>query len=78
MKFFFHAPTTRHNLVKKTFGGNFVFEFDLPPDENGSVPLLLNITNDSPTLLTFNLEPIIDIGGTLSVELAVSPFMVSN
>ncbi|XP_063607987.1 post-GPI attachment to proteins factor 6-like isoform X1 [Penaeus indicus] len=65
----------RHNLVKKTFGGNFVFEFDLPPDENGSVPLLLNITNDSPTLLTFNLEPIIDIGGTLSVELAVSPFM---
>ncbi|XP_071532485.1 post-GPI attachment to proteins factor 6-like isoform X2 [Panulirus ornatus] len=65
----------RHNLVKKTFGGNFVFEYDLPPDENGSVPLLLNITNGSPTLLAFNLEPIIDIGGTLSVELAISPFI---
>ncbi|XP_042217119.1 post-GPI attachment to proteins factor 6-like isoform X2 [Homarus americanus] len=65
----------RHRLVKKTFGGNFVFEYDLPPDENDSVPLLLNITNASPTLLTFNLEPIIDIGGTVSVELAISPFM---
>ncbi|XP_045606812.2 post-GPI attachment to proteins factor 6 isoform X1 [Procambarus clarkii] len=65
----------RYNLVKKTFGGNFVFEYDLPPDENGSVPLLLNITNASPTLLAFRLEPIIDIGGTLSVELAISPFM---
>ncbi|KAK4311369.1 hypothetical protein Pmani_017128 [Petrolisthes manimaculis] len=65
----------RHNLVKKTFGGNFVFEYDLSPDENGSVPLLLNLTNASPTLLTFFLQPIIDIGGTLSVELALSPFM---
>ncbi|XP_069936970.1 transmembrane protein 8B isoform X4 [Cherax quadricarinatus] len=65
----------RHNLVKKTFGGNFVFEYDLPPDENGSVPLLLNITSASPTLLAFHLEPIIDIGGTLSVELAISPYM---
>ncbi|XP_064087571.1 post-GPI attachment to proteins factor 6-like isoform X2 [Macrobrachium nipponense] len=65
----------RHSLVKKTFGGNFVFEYDLPPDENGTVPLLLNISNASPTMLTFALESIIDIGGTLSVELAVSPFM---
>ncbi|XP_068218327.1 post-GPI attachment to proteins factor 6-like [Palaemon carinicauda] len=65
----------RHSLVKKTFGGNFVFEYDLPPDENGTVPLVINISNGIPTMLTFSLESIIDIGGTLSVELAVSPFM---
>lgn len=68
----------RHNLVKKTFGGNFVFEYDLPPNENGSVPLLLDISNRSPTILTFNLESVTDIGGTLVVELAISPFINSN
>ncbi|KAK8398671.1 hypothetical protein O3P69_004058 [Scylla paramamosain] len=69
---------TRHNLVKKTFGGNFVFEYDLPPNENGSVPLLLDINNTSPTLLTFNLESVTDIGGTLVIELAISPFINNN
>ncbi|MPC32788.1 Transmembrane protein 8A [Portunus trituberculatus] len=69
---------TRHNLVKKTFGGNFVFEYDLPPNENGSVPLLLDISNTSPTLLTFNLESVTDIGGTLVIELAISPFINNN
>ncbi|KAG0711247.1 Post-GPI attachment to proteins factor 6 [Chionoecetes opilio] len=68
----------RHNLVKKTFGGNFVFEYDLPPNENGSVPLLLDISNTSPTLLAFNLESITDIGGTLVIELAISPFINNN
>lgn len=67
----------RHNLVKKTFSGTFVFEYDLPPNENGSVPLLLDISNASPTILAFALEQITDIGGTLRVELAISPFMVS-
>lgn len=69
---------SRHNLVKKTFGGNFVFEYDLPPNENGSVPLLLDISNRSPTILTFNLESVTDIGGTLVVELAISPYIVSD
>ena len=63
--------------MRKTYPGNFVFEFDLSPDENGMVPLMLNITNDSPTLLHFELQPIIDIGGSLAVEFAVFPYMVS-
>ncbi|CAL4067786.1 unnamed protein product [Meganyctiphanes norvegica] len=65
----------KHRLEKKTFGGNYAFEYDVALDENGTSVLVLNITNDSPTVLSFELEHIIDIGGTLLIEIGVSPFM---
>uniref|UniRef100_A0A6A7G2I8 Transmembrane protein 8B n=1 Tax=Hirondellea gigas TaxID=1518452 RepID=A0A6A7G2I8_9CRUS len=65
----------RHDLVRKTFSGNFVFEYDLSPNSNGSVPLLVNISTATPTLLAFALTPFMDLGGTLSVELALYPFL---
>ncbi|KAA0202300.1 hypothetical protein HAZT_HAZT001296 [Hyalella azteca] len=65
----------RHDLVRKSFSDNLVFEYDLSPNINGSVPLMVNVSTTTPTLLVFSLTPFLDLGGTLSVELALYPFL---
>ncbi|RXG68572.1 Transmembrane protein 8B [Armadillidium vulgare] len=65
---------TSYFLSRKTFPGNFVYEFDFKPNANGSVPLMLNLSNQTPTTLSFEIQSIIDIGGTLAVDIALSPF----
>ena len=66
------------DLQKISYHGHFNFEYDQKaPDNNTLPPLTLNISNNEPAMLKFFIEPMIDIGGTLQVELAISPSTVS-
>lgn len=63
-------------LVRISLPTNLAFEYNLPADEEDSYPFILNITNSEYSFTSFEVLPIVDIGGTLVIELAVSPFMV--
>lgn len=63
--------------MRKTYGGNFLFEFDQLPFENGSTPLKAHVSTLSPTLMSFEIRPSHDIGGTLNFEIGLDPFLVS-
>ncbi|XP_034251935.1 transmembrane protein 8B [Thrips palmi] len=62
-------------LMRKTYGGNFLFEFDQLPFENGSSPLKAYVSTLSPTLMSFEIRPSHDIGGTLNFEVGLDPFL---
>lgn len=62
-------------LTRKTYGGNFLFEFDQLPFENGSTPLKAYVGTMSPTLMSFEIRPSQDIGGTLNFEIGLDPFL---
>uniref|UniRef100_T1IR86 EGF-like domain-containing protein n=1 Tax=Strigamia maritima TaxID=126957 RepID=T1IR86_STRMM len=58
-------------LVRKTFPGNFLFEYVRSAPENGSLPTKLNLNNSRPAVLAFPIQPILDIGGTLTLEIGI-------
>ena len=63
-------------LVRISLPTNLAFEYNLPADEEDSYPFILNITNSEYSFTSFEVLPIVDVGGTLVIELAISPFMV--
>ncbi|XP_054708234.1 post-GPI attachment to proteins factor 6-like [Uloborus diversus] len=65
-----NIPLTRISLPT-----NLAFEYNLPPDEDDSYPFVLNISNSKYTLTSFEVFSTVDIGGTLVIELAVTPLM---
>ncbi|XP_035215103.1 post-GPI attachment to proteins factor 6-like, partial [Stegodyphus dumicola] len=62
-------------LIRISLPTNLAYEYNLPPDKDDSYPVILNVSNTQYTLTDFEVLPIVDIGGTLVIELAVSPFM---
>ncbi|GIY37329.1 transmembrane protein 8B [Caerostris extrusa] len=62
-------------LIRISLPTNLAFEYNLPPEQNDAYPFILNISNAIYTLTSFEVLPTVDIGGTLVLEVAVSPFM---
>lgn len=60
-----------HTLLRQTYREFFMFDFDLLPDTNGTVPAYLNMTGGTPAAFRFNLGDVYDIGGTLSFAVAM-------
>lgn len=58
-------------LLRQTYREFFMFDYDLLPDANGTVPMSLNITNGTPALFKFDLGDVYDVGGTLSFAVAM-------
>lgn len=69
----YSVPYKQYTLMRLTAPDNFIFEYDFRPEENGSTPVLLNVTSDEMTVLKFSVYKVIDIGGTLTVGLAIKP-----
>lgn len=55
-----------YSLLRQTYREFFMFDYDLLPDDNGSVPTFINLTASTPTGFRFNVGNVYDIGGTLS------------
>lgn len=55
-----------YSLLRQTYREFFMFDYDLLPDENGTVPTFINLTAGIPTGFRFNIGGVYDIGGTLS------------
>lgn len=55
-----------HPLLRQTWREFFMFDYDLLPDHNGTVPAYLNVTGGQPTGFRFKLGDVYDIGGTLT------------
>lgn len=70
---YYNIPYKQYNLLRHSSIDNFIFEYDFRPNKNGTTPLLLNLTNSEMTVLKFIVHEVIDIGGTLSLGLAIKP-----
>ncbi|KAL9892231.1 uncharacterized protein ACN2A1_007894 isoform 1-T2 [Glossina fuscipes fuscipes] len=58
-------------LFRQNYREFFMFDYELVPDENGTVPELLNLTAGIPAGFTFPLGEVYDVGGTLSFALSM-------
>ena len=71
-------PNRNFETYPQTYREFFMFDYDLLPDQNGTVPLTLNITSGTTALLKFEVNDIYDIGGTLSYAVAMRTDMKGN
>lgn len=58
-------------LLRHTYREFFMFDYDLMPDENGTVPSFINLTAGIPAGFRFEVGDVYDIGGTLSFAVAI-------
>lgn len=58
-------------LMRQSYVPFFMYNYVRLPDENGKSSYSLNISTDTPTLMSFPVYPVKDIGGTLTVQLQV-------
>lgn len=58
-------------LLRQTYREFFMFDYDLVPDENGTVPTVLNLTAGMPAGFAFDIGEVYDIGGTLSFAVSM-------
>lgn len=58
-------------LLRHTYREFFMFDYDLLPDVNGSVPSFINLTAGTPAGFRFEVGDVFDIGGTLSFAVAI-------
>ncbi|XP_004524302.1 uncharacterized protein LOC101456267 isoform X1 [Ceratitis capitata] len=65
-------------LLRQTYREFFTFDYDLMPDENGTVPMVLNLTSAEPAGFAFELGDVYDIGGTLSFAISMKPEIESD
>uniref|UniRef100_A0A182QQ88 EGF-like domain-containing protein n=1 Tax=Anopheles farauti TaxID=69004 RepID=A0A182QQ88_9DIPT len=61
----------RYAVLRQTYREFFMFDYDLLPDVNGTVPVTLNLTAGVPALMKFDVNDVYDIGGTLSFAVAM-------
>ncbi|XP_058062007.1 uncharacterized protein LOC131212237 [Anopheles bellator] len=61
----------RYPVLRQTYREFFMFDYDLLPDVNGTVPVTLNLTAGTPALMKFDVNDVYDIGGTLSFAVAM-------
>ncbi|XP_054086827.1 uncharacterized protein LOC105219972 isoform X3 [Zeugodacus cucurbitae] len=59
-------------LLRQTYREFFMFDYDLMPDENGTVPLVLNLTSSVPAGFAFDVGEVHDIGGTLTFAISIN------
>lgn len=58
-------------LLRQTYREFFMYDYDLVPDANGTVPISINLTAGVPALMKFDIGDVYDIGGTLSFAIAM-------
>lgn len=58
-------------LLRQTYREFFMYDYDLVPDVNGTVPVSINLTAGVPALMKFDIGDVYDIGGTLSFAIAM-------
>jgi transmembrane protein 8A/B len=58
-------------LLRQTYREFFMYDYDLVPDANGTVPVAINLTAGMPALMKFDIGDVYDIGGTLSFAIAM-------
>lgn len=58
-------------LLRQTYREFFMYDYDLVPDANGTVPVSINLTSGMPALMKFDIGDVYDIGGTLSFAIAM-------
>lgn len=66
-----HRSFYEYPLLRQTYREFFMYDYDLVPDANGSVPLSINLTSRMPTLMKFEIGDVYDIGGTVTFALAM-------
>ncbi|XP_034664948.1 uncharacterized protein LOC117899194 isoform X1 [Drosophila subobscura] len=67
-----------YSLLRQTYREFFMFDYDLKPDENGTVPAVLNLTTDSASGFSFDLGEVNDIGGTLTFAVSMKHALHTN
>lgn len=72
-----HRIFYEYPLLRQTYREFFMYDYDLVPDVNGSVPLSINLTSRMPTLMKFEIGDVYDIGGTVTFALAMKSDMAS-
>ncbi|EDV53721.1 uncharacterized protein LOC6555475 [Drosophila erecta] len=60
-----------YSLLRQTYREFFMFDYDLRPDVNGTVPDTLNLTAQTHSGFAFDLGEVSDIGGTLTFALSM-------
>ena len=65
-------------LLRQTYREFFMFDYDLLPDANGTVPAYLNLTGGVPAGFRFKVGDVYDIGGTLSFAVAMKDTIKEN
>lgn len=60
-----------YSLLRQSYHEFFMFDYDLCPDANGTVPVLLNLTAHSAAGFAFELGEVYDIGGTLTFAVSM-------
>lgn len=58
-------------LLRQTYREFFVYDFELFPDTNGTIPAYINLTSGQPVLMKFQIGDVYDIGGTLSFAISM-------
>lgn len=59
-------------LLRQTYREFFMYDYDLVPDQNGTVPASINLTSGSPALMKFDIGDVYDVGGTLSFAISMT------
>lgn len=60
-----------YSLLRQTYREFFMYDYDLVPDANGSVPLSINLTSQMPAMMKFDIGDVYDIGGTLTFAISM-------
>lgn len=58
-------------LARQTYREFFMFDYDLLPDDNGTIPTFINLTAGTTTGFRFNIGNVYDIGGTMSFAIVM-------
>ncbi|KAG5671933.1 hypothetical protein PVAND_002101 [Polypedilum vanderplanki] len=65
-------------LMRQTYREFFMYDYDLVPDVNGTVPISINLTSRMPALMKFEIGDVYDIGGTLTFAIAMKSDVTST
>lgn len=60
-----------YSLLRQTYREFFMFDYDLRPDVNGTVPETLNLTAQTHSGFAFDVGEVYDIGGTLTFAVSM-------
>ncbi|KAH8366799.1 hypothetical protein KR200_011380, partial [Drosophila serrata] len=60
-----------YSLLRQTYREFFMFDYDLRPDVNGTVPVTFNLTAQTHSGFAFDVGEVYDIGGTLTFALSM-------
>lgn len=60
-------------LIRQSYPEFFTFDYDLHPMSNGSTPATITLSSYRPTSLSFAVERVQDIGGTLVIGMGLKP-----